>query len=175
MASTYYDWHLARSQNRMEQKHLFDNGVRVEKYHHKEGLVLNFLSVVSGKQLTVLLDKQHALEVRNQVLEIFPTDEVTRLRIAMTAIKHHAKQLGTVWGIENHMELIEAIINTANSWEDIKEQAVDAAAQATKIADLEQKVKDLQDAAHQLRGIEGWIEDKDMKRHCTKTLDKMLK
>lgn len=75
MASTFYDWHSAKSQIRMKQQPLFDNGVQVEKYHHKQGLVLNFLAVISGKQISILLDKETTLAVRNQILAFYPTDK----------------------------------------------------------------------------------------------------
>jgi hypothetical protein len=114
MASTYYDWHFARSQNRMEQKPLFDNGVQVEKYHHKEGLVLTFLAVVSGKQISMLLDKQHTLEVRDRILSHYPTDEVTRLRIAMTSIRAMANNMANTAQTAHHAELIQAIIDATN-------------------------------------------------------------
>jgi hypothetical protein len=115
MASTYYDWHFARSQNRMEQKPLFDNGVQVEKYHHKEGLVLTFLAVVSGKQISMLLDKQHTLEVRDRILSHYPTDEVTRLRVAMTSIAHHARNLLSHAESDYEMDNIQAILDTVNN------------------------------------------------------------
>lgn len=175
MATMYYDWHMARSQNRMDQKHLFDNGVQVEKYHHKQGLVLNFLAVASGKQFTVLLDKDHTLEVRNQILALYPTDEVLRLRIAMTAITHHARQLEGGIFTEHQAEHLAAIMDAAGSWPKIQEQAIDVHALATRVEQLEKKIKDMKDAAHQLVGIEGWIADKDMKRHCTNTLEKLTK
>lgn len=175
MASTYYDWHFARSQVRMEQKPLFDNGVQVEKYHHKRGLVLTFLSVASGKQLTVLLDDKHALEVRNQILALYPTDEVTRLRLAMTAITHHARNLLNHAECDYEMDNIQAILDAAGSWPKIQEQAIDTHALATRVETLEKQIHDMKDAANQLVGIEGWIADKDMKRHCTKMLEKLTK
>jgi hypothetical protein len=178
MASTYYDWHLARSQNRMEQKPLFDNGVQVEKYHHKDGLVLNFLAVVSGKQFTVLLDKQHTYDLRNRLLSLYPTDEVLRLRIAMTSICTQAATLARRLEGEQFMtntDLLKSIMDTAGSWPTIQEQAIDAAILSSRVETLEKQLKDMKDAAGQLMGIEGWIEDKDMKRHCTKVLDKLNK
>lgn len=114
MASTFYDWHFARSQNRMEQKPLFDNGVRVEKYHHKGGLVLTFLAVVSAKQISILLDHKDTLEVRNQINTLYPTDEVARLRIAMTSITRHARYLLSHAESDYEMDNIQAILDAAN-------------------------------------------------------------
>jgi hypothetical protein len=159
----------------MEQKPLFDNGVQVEKYHHKEGLVLTFLAVVSGKQVSMLLDKQHTLEVRDRILAHYPTDEVQRLRIAMTCIAGLAKRIGTDTPSVFINEITGAILETASSWPQLAAVAVDLAAKDDEIAQLKKQVRDMQDAAAQLKGIEAWIADKDMKRHCSNTLDKLTK
>ena len=138
MASTFYDWHLARSQNRMEQKPLFDNGIQVERYHHKNGLVLTFLAVVTGKQLTVLLDNERARYLRDNVLSLFPTDEVGRLRLAMTAITHHARNLLSHAESDYEMDNIQAILETASKWAKMSDAKDD------EIAALKEQVKDLE-------------------------------
>lgn len=171
MASMYYDWHFARSQNRMEQKPLFDNGIQVEKYHHKNGLVLTFLSVVSGKQFTVLLDRDHTLEVINKILKLHPTDEILRLRLAMFDIINHAKEITGALNVEHR----QAILDIAGSWPKIQEQAIDTAILSSRVEQLEKQLKEMRDAANQLVGIQAWIIDGDMKRHCAKMIDKLTK
>jgi hypothetical protein len=174
MASKFYDWHFARSQNRMEQKPLFDNGIQVEKYHHKDGLVLTFLAVVSGKQISILLDKQDARYLRDNILAHYPTDEVERLRMALISIRSHAMQIGTDCGIPYYEEMIQAIVDTCNSWPKMRDQAADEVKKDEEIAALKKRIADMGDDARQLSGIEAWIGDTAMKRHCTKYLTRIL-
>jgi hypothetical protein len=174
MASTYYDWHLASSQNRMQQKPLSVDAVRVAKYHYKNGLVLTFCAT-TGKQLAILLDDRDATIIKKQILGIMPDDEVTRLRVAMTCITNMAKRLRYTTHTQHHMELIEAIMETAGSWPEIAEQAIDAHALTTRVEQLENQVRDMRETANQLVGIQAWIADEDMKKHCTKCIDKLTK
>lgn len=174
MASTYYDWHFARSQNRMEQKPLFDNGVRVEKYHHKAGLVLTFLAVVSAKQISILLDNKDTLEVRDQILAHYPTNELVRLRMALISIRAQVHVIRQMPLNEIQDEVATAIIETCNSWPNVRDKAADEISKDEEIAALKKRINDMGDAARQLVGIEAWIGDAGMKRHCTKYLTQIL-
>jgi hypothetical protein len=171
----FYNWHKPASYNRMKPQPLGNAWpLQVEKYGYGDGLELKF-SDDAGEQISFFIDHDLVGNLKAGIQKYFPDDEVTRLRIAMTCIAGLAKRIGTDTGIPFYNEVIQAILDTAKSWPQLAGIAVDLAAKDAEIAQLKKQVSDMQDAAAQLKGIEAWITDKDMKRHCNTVLDKLTK
>lgn len=171
----FYNWHKPASYNRMKPQPLGNAWpLQVEKYGYGNGLELKFTDD-QGEQISFFIDSDLVGNLKAGIQRHFPDDEVTRLRVAMTSISHLAKQIGTDTGIPFYNEITQAILDTAGSWPQLAGVAIDLSAKDNEIAQLKKQVTDMQDAARQLSGIEAWIGDKDMKRHCTKMLDKITK
>lgn len=180
MASTFYDWHSAASQPRMNQKNITGGGggLSVELRQNPQGgrddLAITFHRA-HGKQITFMLDKDDARYLRDNILVIKPTDEITRLRLAMTSIRSQANLIRLMLNSEHRDELVQGIIDTCNSWPAVREQSADVAEKDKEIARLKKKIADMQDAASQLNGLQPWISDRKISDHFTKYLSILTK